>query len=130
MPLVKVEIIKGKNREYKKSLLDGIHNALVSAIKIPNDDRNQRLYELPSENFEKRSTRTDSFTLIEITMFKGRTIDAKRKLYLDIIDNLSQSPGINGDDILIVIHEPPLENWGIRGGKPASEVDLGFKINV
>ncbi len=130
MPLVKVEIIKGKNREYKKSLLDGIHNALVSAIKIPNDDRNQRLYELPSENFEKRSTRTDSFTLIEITMFKGRTIDAKRKLYRNIIDNLTQSPGINGDDILIVIHEPPLENWGIRGGKPASEVDLGFKINV
>jgi phenylpyruvate tautomerase PptA (4-oxalocrotonate tautomerase family) len=33
----------------------------------------------------------------------------------------------NGNNITIVIHESPLENWGIRGGRPASEVDLGFK---
>ena len=24
----------------------------------------------------------------------------------------------------------PPENWGIRGGQPASEVDLGFEIKV
>jgi hypothetical protein len=29
-----------------------------------------------------------------------------------------------------VLNEVPLENWGIRGGQPASEVDLGFKVNV
>jgi hypothetical protein len=23
-----------------------------------------------------------------------------------------------------------LENWGVAGGKPANEVDLGFNINV
>jgi hypothetical protein len=31
---------------------------------------------------------------------------------------------------MIVLLEPPLENWGIRGGRPASEVDLGFKIDI
>jgi hypothetical protein len=31
---------------------------------------------------------------------------------------------------LIILLEPPMDNWGIRGGKPASEVDLGFKIDV
>ncbi len=42
MPLVKVEIIKGKPQEYKQALLDGIHDALVEAFKIPEDDRIQR----------------------------------------------------------------------------------------
>ncbi len=55
MPLVKVEIYQGKSEEYKRALLDGIHAALVAAFKIPIDDRNQRLYELSEENFERRS---------------------------------------------------------------------------
>lgn len=46
MPLVKVEIFKGKTPEYKKTLLDCIHKALVDAFSIPDDDRIQRLYEL------------------------------------------------------------------------------------
>jgi hypothetical protein len=32
--------------------------------------------------------------------------------------------------VLIVLHEPPLENWGIRGGQAATDVQLGFKIDV
>jgi phenylpyruvate tautomerase PptA (4-oxalocrotonate tautomerase family) len=33
-------------------------------------------------------------------------------------------------EIPILLHEPSLDNWGVAGGKPASEVDLGFKIEV
>ncbi|MGZ7117831.1 MAG: tautomerase family protein, partial [Methanobacterium sp.] len=51
-PLVKIEILKGKSKEYKKALLDGIHDALVESIKIPDNDRFQRLYELEEDNFE------------------------------------------------------------------------------
>jgi hypothetical protein len=31
---------------------------------------------------------------------------------------------------VIYINEPSLENWGIAGGKPADEVDLGFKVEI
>lgn len=130
MPLVKVEILKGKNTEYKKNIMDGIHSALVEAFKIPNYDRNQRLYELEPENFEFSNTKTEQYTLIELTVFKGRSFEAKKCLYSAIVRNLGQAPGISGEDILIVINEPPKENWGVRGGRPASEVDLGFKIEV
>jgi phosphoserine phosphatase len=34
------------------------------------------------------------------------------------------------DDITIVLLEQPLVDWGIRSGKPADEVDIGFKVNV
>ncbi len=130
MPLVRIEMLKGKSPEYKKALLDGIHKALVDALKVPDYDRMQRLYELDKEHFEISSNRSEDFILIELTIFQGRSFEAKKSLYKAIVDNLEKALSIKGTDILIVINEPPLENWGISGGKPASEVDLGFKINV
>ena len=45
--------------------------------------------------------------------------------------NMPETCGdICGDDITMVLHKPPLENWGIRGGKPVNAVDLGFTIKV
>ncbi len=130
MPLVKIEILKGKSNEHKKAILDGVHDALVQAIKIPDYDRSQRVYELDKDNFEYPETKTDNVTLIEITMFQGRSLAAKKELYKTITENLAQNPGITGDDITIVLYEPPLENWGIKDGKPAIEVNLGFEIKV
>lgn len=128
MPLVKIEILKGNSKEYKKAILNSIHESLVESIKIPDYDRFQRIYELDKENFEIPSTKTEKAIIIEITLFKGRSLKAKKDLYKKIVERLAKNPGINGDDITIVLQEPPLENWGIKGGKPASEVDLGFKI--
>jgi hypothetical protein len=31
---------------------------------------------------------------------------------------------------LVVLHEPPLANWGIRGGQAATDVQIGFKLDV
>lgn len=130
MPLVKVEILKGKSQEYKKAILDGIHSALVEAFEILDGDKMQRLYELDEDCFERSTNKTENITLIELTVFKGRSFEAKKKLYSAIVRNLAKSPGIDGKDIFIVINEPPLENWGVKGGLPASEVNLGFKIDV
>ena len=109
--------------------MDGVHSALVSAFKIPEGDRNQRIYELDAENFERRSNKTTNFTIIEITAFKGRSLEAKQNLYREIFQNLKSDPGIEESDILVYINEPELENWGIKG-KPGSEIDMGFNIKV
>jgi 4-oxalocrotonate tautomerase family enzyme len=130
MPLARISIRTGKSQEYKKALLDGIHAALVHAFMIPQHDRFQLLQELDASHFETPETKTDNVTIIEITALKGRTAEAKKVLYKSIVENLARSPGIPGDDIITIVHEPPLENWGIRGGKPASEVQLGFKVDV
>jgi phenylpyruvate tautomerase PptA (4-oxalocrotonate tautomerase family) len=129
MPLVRIEIYKGKNKEYKKAILDGVHNALVSAFKIPEDDRNQRLYELDEDNFERRQNKSDKFIIIEITAFKGRSVEAKRNLYKLIFQNLESNPGIPAVDIMVVINEPELHNWGLKG-KSADEINLGFEVNI
>ncbi len=130
MPVVRITIREGKSAEYRKALRDGVHNALVRSFRIPEHDRFQTLVELGRDRFEAPPAKSDNVTLIEVTAFKGRSIEAKRRLYQTIAANLAEAPGIAGNDIIIVLHEPPLENWGIRGGKPASEVDLGFKVEV
>jgi phenylpyruvate tautomerase PptA (4-oxalocrotonate tautomerase family) len=130
MPVVRIDVIGGKSPAYKKAVLDGVHDALVEAFKIPQDDRNQMITEHRREDFETRSTRSENFTLIEITAFTGRSLAAKRKLYALIGANMARSPGIKSDDILIVINEPHWDNWGIKGCKPASEVEIGFKVDV
>ena len=130
MPFVKISLLVGRSPEYKKAILDGVHSALVTAFLIPDSDRHQQIYELDEENFEKPPAKSDRFVVIEIIAFQGRSLEAKRKLYAAIVQNLGRAPGIAGDDILIILHESPKENWCVREGKPASDVDLGFKVEV
>jgi phenylpyruvate tautomerase PptA (4-oxalocrotonate tautomerase family) len=130
MPLVKISLRKGRSPDYKRALLDGVHAALVEAFLIPDHDRHQQLLELDADHFEIPSAKSEQFVVVEIIAFQGRSLDAKRKLYAAIVRNFGNSPGIVGDDVMIILHEPPKENWGIRGGRPASEVDVGFKVDV
>ncbi|MGH2729665.1 MAG: tautomerase family protein [Actinomycetota bacterium] len=120
MPVVRIEVLKG----YSPS-----QDALTEALKIPDDDRLQRLVECDAEDFEIPPDKSEKFTLVDITMFPGRSLSAKRHLYKEIVGNLAKV-GIPENDVFIVVHEPPIENWGIRGGSPASEVDLGFQVDV
>jgi 4-oxalocrotonate tautomerase family enzyme len=130
MPFVKISVLNGKSSSYKRAILEGVHSALVEAFKIPDQDRKQQICELDQSDFEIDATKSNQFVVIEIIAFPGRSFEAKKKLYAEIVQNLSKSPGIAGDDILIILHEPPKENWGIRGGQPASDVDVGFRIDV
>jgi phenylpyruvate tautomerase PptA (4-oxalocrotonate tautomerase family) len=129
MPLVTITIVEGKTREFKTLILEAVHDSLVAAFKIPDHDRNQRIIEVSPENFECPVGKAENFVIIEMTVFPGRSLQAKRSLYQEIVSRL-QRLEIRGDDILIVLNELPLENWGIQGGYPASEVDIGFKIDV
>ncbi len=130
MPVVRITMRAGNSPEYRKAVLDGVHKGLVDAFKIPERDRIQTLHELAQDHFEIPSSKTDRLTIVEVTAFKGRSMEAKKQLYQTVTANLGKDPGIAGDDIIIILHEPPLENWGIRGGRPASEVNLGFAVNI
>ena len=61
-------------------------------------------------------------------MFKGRTKQTKKKLFESIVKKLEGELKIDPKTICIVLNEQPLENWGIRGGIPADEIQLGFVV--
>ena len=129
MPLIRIEIRQGWLSAEKSGLLDAIHAAAVEALRIPDEDRTQILTEHPADAFEIPPGKGERFTLVEITMFAGRSLDAKRHLYRAGVRNLGRL-GIPPSDVLIALREVALENWGIRGGTPASDVDLGFEVDV
>lgn len=104
MPIVRIEIYKGFDAGYKTKILDSVHQALVDSFKIPDSDRNQLIYEFENDHFERSANKSRSFTIIEITAFKGRSREAKRKLYQKIVENLKASPGIQSNDVMIVLH--------------------------
>ena len=47
-----------------------------------------------------------------------------------MIFNHLQTPGYNDNDAAVVLHEPESNNWGVRGGRTASEIELGFNLKV
>jgi phenylpyruvate tautomerase PptA (4-oxalocrotonate tautomerase family) len=111
------------------ALIDAVQSALREALKIPEADRTLRLIEHPASHFAVPPGRGEKFTLVEVTMFSGRSMGAKRSLYQAIVRNLA-ALGVPPLDIKITLIEAPPENWGLRGGMPASEIELGFKIDV
>jgi phenylpyruvate tautomerase PptA (4-oxalocrotonate tautomerase family) len=129
MPLVRIEIIEGRSVDERRQLLQAVHEALVEAFEIPDDDRTQRIIEHDSVNFEIPPGSSERYTLIEITAFPGRSRDAKAALYDAIVRRLADV-GVEANDVSVVLHEPPMEDWGIRGGRPADAVDLGYRLDV
>ncbi|HEY6002424.1 MAG TPA: tautomerase family protein [Anaeromyxobacter sp.] len=128
MPIVHVHVRAGRPAAQKKAILDGLHAALVEAFHIPDHDRNQLLHEHAAADFETRHG--DGAVLVELSVFPGRSLEAKRKLYEGVVRNLERGAGVDPAKVLIVLHEPPLEDWGIRGGKAAADVQIGFKLDV
>lgn len=129
MPLVKVETRRGLSAEQKRLVLDAVHAALVTAFRIPESDRHQRVVEYDAGDFEIPPGKGERYTIVEIDAFAGRSLDAKRLLYKEIVSGLGQA-GIPPGDVLIVVRDVARENWGLRGGQAASDIDLGFEIEV
>ena len=110
-------------------LIEAVQSALVSAFKIPEWDRDVVL-DLYEEKRRIVSTgRSERYTRIEIIGIAARSLEVKRALFKAIVDNL-ETIGVPRAETRIVLIEPPPESWGIKGGMPASEADLGFKIDV
>jgi len=127
MPLVKIDIEKGNSKEFLISLANLIMNCVQEALKLPPDDRNIRLNEFEKGLFQMKKPYR---IIIEISMFSGRSVDTKRKLYQLIVSTLFNDLGIQKDEVFILLNEQPKENWGVRGGIPAMDIELGFKVEI
>lgn len=132
MPAVCIEIRQKYTVEQEIDLINAVHTALVTAFKIPNDDRDLRLVVHAPHRFQcpPNKSHPEYFTLISIDCFAGRSLDAKRNLYRCIVENIVALGLVPADHIKIILREIPVENWGIRGGQAACDVNLGFEVKV
>lgn len=129
MPFSKIEVRRPRPEHEVQALIEAVYQAQREALKVPENDRQIRYIEHKPEHFAVPPGKTENYTYVEILLFPGRSLEAKRNLYQGIVNRLG-ALGIAPEDVFIVVHEPPLDNWGIRGGQPASELELGFKVDV
>lgn len=130
MPLVVIEEKTQRDIQAKKKIINSIFQDILEVFKVSPKELQARYYTLTEEEFFPPIHCSENYLTIQIILFKGRTIDAKRKLYKTITHNLANSLSIAEQDILIILNEQPLENWGMNGGQAASDINLGYSISI
>lgn len=131
MPSVLIEVRRQYSHEQEVAIIEAVHLALRESFKILPGDKNVRLVVHEPHRFACPPAREkpDFYTHISLDVFAGRSIDAKRNLYQEIVNRLEPF-GIPKDHVKILIREISRENWGIRGGQAGCDVELGFNIDV
>lgn len=66
----------------KSRLSDIIHDCMKSILGIPEDKRAHRFIPLDESDFFYLGGRSDSYTVIEINLMAGRTIETQKKLII------------------------------------------------
>ena len=122
MPLVRIHLRRGRSEEYRRSVADAVHEALVAQANVPQDDRFQLLFEHDAEGMIAHPSyggvqRSQDLVIIEITLNAGRSIDIKKALYADIAKRLGDAAAIRPDDVMVNLVEVTKENWSFGGGK-------------
>jgi phenylpyruvate tautomerase PptA (4-oxalocrotonate tautomerase family) len=110
MPLVKVNLRKGRSAEEKDSIAASIQAALVSTLGVPDEDRYQLFNEYDGESLRHTSgylglTYTDQLLIVEITFLVGRDDELKKSLLAAINRNLVTAGVVGGDDVFVLITE-------------------------
>lgn len=129
MGQIKIYGVKDRLNPIKSKLSQIIHSCLVEAFDYPIEKKFQRFFPMEKEDFYFPKGRTESYTVIEISIFEGRTIKAKKRLITLLFERINSELGISVQDIEITIFETPKHNWGIRG-LPGDELELNYNIHV
>ena len=129
MAQVKVYGLRAALDPIKRKLSDVIHACVVEAFEYPVDKRAHRFFPLEAEDFFYPAGRSERYTIIEISMFEGRSVAAKKQLMRLLFARAEQELGISPTDIELTISETPKHNWAFRG-LPGDEHVLGYKVEV
>ena len=129
MGQVKIYGIREHLMPIRNKVSDVLHSCIIEAFKYPENKRIHRFFYLGEEDFFYPQERSNKYTIIEISLFEGRSVESKKDLYQLIFNRFETELGITANDIEITLTETPLHNWGIRG-KSGDELVLDYNVSV
>lgn len=129
MAQVKIFGLKENLNPIKVRLSEIVHFCIVEVFKLPLDKKFHRFFPMDKEDFCYAPGRTEAYTIIEISIFEGRSVDSKKQFIRLLFENIHNQLHITPEDIEITIFESPKSNWGIRG-LPGDELQLNYNVNV
>ncbi|MBT5398682.1 MAG: tautomerase family protein [Micrococcales bacterium] len=121
MPLVRVDLIKGRSAGEVRDLALAIHEALVDVMKIPIRDRFQIVtqhepFEIYAEDAGLGFERDNSVVMIQITSQQGRSASEKQMIFQAIASKLTRV-GVTPNNVFISYVENTSSDWSFGFGK-------------
>ena len=129
MAQVKIFGLRRSLQSCRAAISQAIHSSVMEALEYPLEKRFHRFIALDDEDFIYPQDRSERYIIIEISIFEGRSIEAKKMLIRLLYERIPQLSGISTQDIEITIFETPRHCWGIRG-MPGDEIGLNYKVEV
>jgi len=104
----------------RAELVRSVAAAMSAALGTSTVDNLVQMREMDPDAFHCGEGDEPDWTNVELVMFPGRPLEKKRALYEAICGALS---GFGVDPMHVRLHITELgpDNWGMRGGKPASD---------
>ncbi len=121
MPLVRIDLQKGKDASYRQKVGQIVYEAMVAHTGVPRNDRFQIIAEHSADNFVYDPDyldihRTSDLIMVQIFFNEGRSVAQKQALYKAIAEGLSGQLGVRLEDVFITLAEVKKENWSFGNG--------------
>ncbi|HEY3837091.1 MAG TPA: tautomerase family protein [Bryobacteraceae bacterium] len=129
MSQVKIYGLRSQLTPIIERVSDVVHSCVVDALQYPADKRAHRFIQLEPNEFYYPPGRSERYTIVEFSMFEGRSVEAKKALIRLMFERFEKEIGIAPIDLEMTIFETPRHNWGFRG-LPGDEHALNYKIEV
>jgi phenylpyruvate tautomerase PptA (4-oxalocrotonate tautomerase family) len=129
MPTAKIFGLKETLEPVRDALSDALHACVVDALKFPPEKRLQRFFLMDRADFRFPAAFTDKYTVIEISMFEGRSVETIKSLVRQIYQRVPAATGIPKEAIDVTVFESPQHAWGLNG-QAGDERNLGYKVAV
>lgn len=120
MPIINISLYQGKTDRWKKDLCEIIKKSIKEIFSIERDIFHHRIYEFNSVDMIVPEICSNNYISIKLDIMPGRSKNDKELLFKKLHKELLEF-GIDTKDIIIIIREPLLENWYIRG-KTGTEI--------
>ena len=129
MAQVTIYGLRGSLENDRAALSEAIHSSVMQAFEYPPEKKFHRFIALDRADFMYPPDRSERYTIVELSIFEGRSAEAKKLLIRLLYQRVLQLAGINPQDLEITIFETPRQAWGIRG-MPGDEIGLNYKVEV
>ncbi len=122
MPLVRIDLLKGKTPEYRAQVGQIVYHAMLDTLGVPKNDRFQVISEhdgtgLQFDHGYLGIERSDDCIFLQITLNAGRTLEVKKRFYKAVADGLHAGLKVRREDVLINLVEVQKENWSFGNGE-------------
>ncbi|MEH7749407.1 tautomerase family protein [Neobacillus drentensis] len=121
MPLIRFDLIQGRDDKALKQLLDASHRAVVKAFGVPERDRYQIINQHPVNELIIEDTglgfeRSRDLVIVSVTSTQ-RSDQQKKTFYKLLVQELGESCGIAPNDIMVSIVTNGASDWSFGFGE-------------